>query len=286
MILLDGKSLAQKFLQKLAGDIAGFTSGSGKNLKLVIIQVGHDNASDVYIGQKMKAALRVGIDSQHVLLSESISTDELVQKIYSLNADQSVHGILVQFPLPKHIDSPLVIRSIDPDKDVDGFTAYNLGKMFLDKNFEQLVPCTPRGIFALLEEYTIDVTGKEAVVVGASNIVGKPLTAMLLNRRATVTVCHSKTRDLAAHTRRADLLFVAVGKPRLITADMVKEGAVIIDVGINRDADGKLCGDVDFDNVSKKASYITPVPGGVGPMTVACLMENVLRAGKKQMKLL
>lgn len=285
MILLDGKSLAQKILQKTAVEVASFASLCGKNLRLVIVQVGHDSASDVYIGQKLKAAAKVGIDTEHLTLNEAISTDDLVQKIYSLNGDSAVTGILVQFPLPKHIDSPLVIRSIDPDKDVDGFTAYNLGKMFLDKNFEQLLPCTPRGIMALLEEYKIDVTGKEAVVVGASNIVGKPLSIMLLNRRATITVCHSKTQNLASHTQRADLLFVAVGKPNFITADMVKEGAVVVDVGIHRLPDDKLCGDVDFENVSKKASFMSPVPGGVGPMTVVCLMENVLRAAQKQKKI-
>ena len=277
MILLDGKQLAQKILTKTALEIAAF----GAPLKLVIIQVGHDGASDVYIGQKIKAAANVGIQAEHMTLSESLSTDDVVQKIYSLNEDASVHGILVQLPLPKHMDTPVIFKAIDPAKDVDGFTAYNIGKMFLDKKFEQLVPCTPLGIMHLLEEYKIDVMGKEAVVVGVSNIVGKPLAVMLTNRRATVTICHSKTQDLAFHTRRADLLFVAVGKAKLITADMVKDGAVVVDVGMNRDEHGKLCGDVDFETVSKKASFITPVPGGVGPMTVACLMENVLKAARR-----
>ncbi|MEK7544743.1 MAG: bifunctional 5,10-methylenetetrahydrofolate dehydrogenase/5,10-methenyltetrahydrofolate cyclohydrolase [Patescibacteria group bacterium] len=277
MILLDGKSLSQKILARVANEVAAL----GKPLKLVIVQVGRDGGSDVYIGQKMKAAANVGIQAEHLMLPETLATEELVQKIYALNEDIGVHGILVQLPLPKHIDTPVIFKSIDPAKDVDGFTAYNIGKMFLDKKFEKLVPCTPRGIIHLLEDYKIDVMGKEAVVVGVSNIVGKPLATMLVNRRATVTMCHSKTQDLAFHTRRADLLFVAIGKAKFITADMVKEGVIVVDVGMNRDEQGKLCGDVDFEAVSKKASFITPVPGGVGPMTVACLMENVVKAAQR-----
>ena len=277
MFLLDGKSLSQKILARVANEVAAL----GKPLKLVIVQVGRDGGSDVYIGQKMKAAANVGIQAEHLMLPETLATEELVQKIYALNEDIGVHGILVQLPLPKHIDTPVIFKSIDPAKDVDGFTAYNIGKMFLDKKFEKLVPCTPRGIIHLLEDYKIDVMGKEAVVVGVSNIVGKPLATMLVNRRATVTMCHSKTQDLAFHTRRADLLFVAIGKAKFITADMVKEGVIVVDVGMNRDEQGKLCGDVDFEAVSKKASFITPVPGGVGPMTVACLMENVVKAAQR-----
>ncbi len=278
MILLDGKKVAGQVLTRVAGEV----SALGKPLKLVIVQVGNDPASDVYIRQKLKAAENTGIQGVHEHLPETMTTDELIAKVHALNEDSTVTGILVQAPLPKHIDTPLVFKAIAAAKDVDGFTAYNMGKMFLEKQFEDLVPCTARGVLEILGAYNIDVSGKEVVVVGRSNIVGKPLAVMLLNRGATVTVCHSKTVDLASHTKRADILVVAVGKAKMITADMVKEGAVVIDVGINRLADGKLCGDVDFEGVSTKASAITPVPGGVGPMTVACLMDNVVRAARRQ----
>ncbi|MBD3328830.1 bifunctional methylenetetrahydrofolate dehydrogenase/methenyltetrahydrofolate cyclohydrolase, partial [Candidatus Peregrinibacteria bacterium] len=185
-------------------------------------------------------------------------------------------------PLPKHIYEPDVIKAIDPAKDVDGFTAYNLGKVFLDPKFEDLPPCTPAGVIEMFDYYNIDVTGKEACIVGKSNIAGKPMAVMLMNRHATVTVCHRETKDLAKHTKEADIIVVAVGKPNLITAEMVKDGAIIVDIGINRLEDGRLVGDVDFENVGKKASYITPVPGGCGLMTVACLTANVVKAAKKQ----
>jgi methylenetetrahydrofolate dehydrogenase (NADP+)/methenyltetrahydrofolate cyclohydrolase len=193
-----------------------------------------------------------------------------------------VNGILVQLPLPDHIYEPEIIKAISPYKDVDGFTAYNIGKMFISTDFEELAPCTPLGIIRILEHYNIEIEGKEVVIVGRSNIVGKPVAMMMLNRGATVTVCHSKTKDLAAHTKNADILVVAVGKEKFITEDMVKDGAVVIDVGINRTEDGKLVGDTDFENISKKVDYITPVPGGCGPMTVACLMENIVKATIKQ----
>lgn len=251
--------------------------------KLIIILVGENPASLSYIKSKTKASNEIGVEAEVLKYGENdIDTAGLIKKIHELNADKSVNGILVQLPLPDHIYEPEIIKAIAPVKDVDGFTAYNLGKMFLSTDFEELAPCTPLGIIRMLEHYSIDVEGKEAVVVGRSNIVGKPVSVMLLNRGATVTVCHSRTKDLASHTKRADLLVVAVGKAGFITADMVKEGAVVVDVGINRKEDGKLTGDTDFEGLKNKVSFISPVPGGCGPMTVACLMENLVKATIKQ----
>lgn len=249
--------------------------------KLVVILVGQNPASLSYIKQKRKACEKTGIKWEQFDYPESVTTEELIEKINELNANEKVHGILVQLPVPEHVFEPDVIKAIDPAKDVDGFTAYNLGKMFLSTDFEHLAPCTPLGAIRMLEYYDIDVRGKEAVVVGHSNIVGKPLSTMLLNRGATVTTCHIDTVDLAFHTKRADILCVAVGKVNLITADMVKEGAVVVDIGINRLESGKLVGDCDFEAMKDKVSYITPVPGGAGPMTVACLMENTVKAAKR-----
>lgn len=282
MELLDGKKVAQEMYTKLQGEIATFQE---KNIypKLTIILVGEDPASLSYITSKRKASQNIGVTTELLQYrSDDIDTKKLIAKIHELNSDPTVHGILVQLPLPDHIYTPEVIKAIDPKKDVDGFTAYNLGKMFLSKEFEELAPCTPLGVIRILEYYKIPLEGKEVVMVGASNLVGKPLGVMLTNRRATVTVCNSRTKDLGAHTRRAEILVVAVGKAKLVTEDMVKEGAVVIDVGINR-VDGKIVGDVDFERVAPKTSYITPVPGGCGPMTVACLMENVYKATKKQL---
>ncbi len=282
MELLDGKLVAQELYTKLLGDVQALKAKDIQP-KLVIILVGDDPASQSYIRSKTKASEKLGIESELITYKpEEIDTPRLIAKINELNNDDSVNGILVQLPLPDHIYEPEIIKTISPVKDVDGFTAYNIGKMFLSTDFEELAPCTPLGIIRMLEHYNIDVAGKEAVVVGRSNIVGKPAGVMLLNRGATVTVCHSKTKDLKFHTSRADILVVAVGKSKLITADMVKEGAVVIDVGMNRNEAGKLEGDVDFENVKNKASYITPVPGGCGLMTVACLMENVVKATIKQ----
>jgi len=267
--------------EKLQGEVAAL---KGKNIhpKLAIILVGEDPASLSYIKAKRKASETIGVESEFIQMKpEEVTTESLVAKVQELNSDPAVHGILVQLPLPEHVYAPKVIKSIDPHKDVDGFTAYNLGKMFLSREFEELAPCTPLGVIRLLENYKIEVSGKEVTIVGSSNIVGKPLSVMLMNRKATVTVCNSRTPDLAAHTKKADILVVAVGKPKLITAEMVKKDAVVVDVGINR-VDGKIVGDVDFEEVGKIASYITPVPGGCGPMTVACLMENVVKATKKQ----
>lgn len=282
MQLLDGKKVSAEIYQNLHGEVLSLKK-EGINPKLVIILVGEDPASLSYIKQKVKASEVVGIDSELVKLNpEDVTTESLIEMIHKMNENPAIQGILVQLPLPKHIYEPDVVKAVDPKKDVDGFTAYNLGKMFLSKDFEELVPCTPMGVIRLLEYYKIPIEGKNVTMVGSSNIVGKPMAVMLMNRRATVTVCNSRTKDLASNTRNADILIVAVGKIKLITADMVKEGAVVIDVGMNRNEEGKLCGDVDFENVSKKAAFITPVPGGCGPMTVACLMENMVRAMKRK----
>lgn len=282
MELLDGKVVSEKLYAQLQGEIVALKD---KNIhpKLAIILVGEDPASLSYVRSKRKNSEKTGIVSDLITYKpDEVDTEKLIAKIHELNNDPHTHGILVQLPLPPHIYTPEVIRAIDPKKDVDGFTAYNLGKMFLSAEFEDLVPCTPLGVIRMLEHYEIPVAGKEVVVVGSSNLVGKPMGVMLSNRKATVTVCNSKTQNLAAHTGRADILVVAVGKAKLITADMVKKGAVVVDVGINRNVEGKIVGDVDFENVAPKCSYITPVPGGCGLMTVACLMENVFKAAKRQ----
>ncbi len=278
--ILDGKKLADKLLQEAKEKVAKMA----QKPKLVVVQVGEDPASKVYIRKKKEAALEAGLLYEEVSYPENISQEELLSKITELNEDTEVTGIIVQLPLPAHISVPLVIRQIKPIKDVDGFCAYNLGKVFLSKDFEDLPPATPFGVIKLLDEYNIDVQGMDAIIVGHSNITGKPLAMMLLNRNATVSVCHIHTKNLAEYTKKADLIAVAVGKAKLITADMVKKGAIIVDIGMNRDENGKLCGDVDYEEVSKKASYITPVPGGVGPMTVISLILNTIRAKEKQNK--
>ena len=279
MKILDGRKVANERLEIVTGEVRELIE-QGIQPKLVVVFVGDNPASASYVRQKEKACKKTGIEYEHVAMPQTATTEEVIAKVDELEARDDVHGILVQLPLPEQVETPLVIRSLPPDKDVDGFHAYNLGKMTLSTKYESLVPCTPKGVIRLLEAYDIPVEGAEVVVVGHSNIVGKPMSTMLLNRHATVTTCHKETRDLAFHTSRADILVVAVGKAGLITDDMVKEDAVVIDIGINR-VDGKLVGDVDFENVSKKASYITPVPGGCGPMTVACLMENVVEAAAR-----
>ncbi len=284
MELLDGRKVSKEILLSLQKEVVELEK---KHIhpKLVVLLVGKDPASVSYVSQKQKACVTTGVQWDQVDYETDVTTEQLIEKIQELNKDETVHGILVQLPLPKQVYVPDVIRAIEPKKDVDGFTAYNLGKLFLSTEFEYLPPCTPEGVIKILEHYKITVEGKEVVVVGHSNIVGKPLSIMLLNRNATVTTCHVFTKDLASHTKRADILCVAVGKPNLITADMVKEGAVVIDIGINRTKEGKLVGDIDFENVSKKAAYVTPVPGGMGPMTVACLMDNTVKAAKRLNKL-
>lgn len=277
--LLDGRLVSQSVLAGVQTDVDELRA-KGISPKVIIILVGENLASVSYIRQKIKAAKQVGIESEEHVMPEKTTTEQLVAAIEMLNKDESVHGILVQLPLPPHIEVALVIRSIDPQKDVDGFHAYNIGKMLLSKEYEHLLPCTPQGIVTMLEYFKIQISGKHAVVVGRSNIVGKPLSILLLNRDATVTMCHSKTKDVAHFTRQADIVIAAVGRPNTITVDMVKEGAIVVDVGTNR-VEGKMVGDVDFAEVSKKASWISPVPGGVGPMTVACLMQNVVKAARK-----
>lgn len=254
--------------------------------KLTIIQVGDDPASGSYIKQKIRSCGAVGMRHEHLHLKNEITKEELFAVIEQLNIAPDVSGFILQLPLPSHLAPhvPLFIRAIDPKKDADGFTAYNVGKTVISREFEHLPPATPSGIISLLEHYGFgNVEGKEVVIVNHSNVVGKPLAAMLINRNATVTVCHAYTKNLAAHTRRADILVSAVGKPKLITQDMVKPGAVVIDVGVTRTAQG-LAGDVDFDSVKEIAGAITPVPGGVGPLTVASLIRNTVRAKQRQME--
>lgn len=276
-LLLSGRPVADALLESLKADIKKL------NPKLVIVQVGEDPASASYIRQKLKSCEAVGLRHEHRHLDEKATIKELLHTVDALNKDPDVTGFIVQLPLPGALQSsvPDVIRAIDPQKDVDGFGAYNLGKMFLSKEFEHLPPATPSGVIEMLKFYDIAVEGSHAVVVGRSNIVGKPLAVMLLNRGATVTVCHSKTKDLKSQTLQADILCAAVGSAKMITADMVKPGAVVIDIGVSR-LDGKLCGDVDFDQVKEVAKAITPVPGGVGPLTVASLIRNCVTAKKRQ----
>ncbi len=281
MALIDGKKIANEIYENLSKEVDKLKQEHTLQPKLAVILVGKDPASLSYIKQKRKACEKTGIEWVQFDYDTDLTQAELLDKIEELNKDHIIHGILVQLPLPEHFEVPKVIRAIDPHKDVDGFTAYNLGKIFLSTEFEDLPPCTPAGVIKMLDYYDIDVAGMDATIVGASNIVGKPLSTMLLNRGATPTTCHIKTKDLKKHTLNADLLCVAVGKINLITEDMVKQGAIVIDIGTNRTEDGKLRGDVDFEKIEPKASYITPVPGGAGPMTVACLMQNTVNAAKR-----
>lgn len=254
----------------------------GEEITLAVIIVGNNPASRVYVNNKKKACEYVGFRSLEYALPEETTEEELLSLIDKLNADEAVNGILCQLPVPAHINEEKVIDRISPDKDVDGFSKINVGKLWLGKY--DLAACTPMGVMELLKHYDIDVCGKNCVVIGRSNIVGKPMAALLLEKNATVTICHSRTKNLAEVTSKADILVAAVGRVGFVTADMVKEGAVVIDVGINRNAEGKLCGDVDFEAVKDKTSYITPVPGGCGPMTIALLMKNTLIAAEKQKK--
>lgn len=281
--IIDGKAIAAAVREKLKEQIAYFSMSFGRKPKLAVIMVGEDPASTIYVRNKIRACEEVGITSEAYKLNESTEEKYLVDLIKKLNEDKTTDGILVQLPLPFHLNSKKIIPLIDPRKDVDGFSAMNIGSLLLDDR-DGICSCTPLGIISLIKSTGIDLKGKHAVVVGRSNEVGKPVALMLLQQNATVTICHSKTVDLASYTRAADVLVVAVGKEKLVNGDMVKEGAVVIDVGINRDANGKLCGDVDFDSVFPKAGYITPVPGGVGPMTIAMLMKNTLKAAKRNVQ--
>ena len=276
--IIDGKLVSNKLREELKIEIAEFKNNYGITPGLAVIMVGDNPASAVYVRNKHKACADVGITSYQIELPTETSEDELLSKIDELNADKNVHGILVQLPLPKHIDEEKVINRISPDKDVDAFHPINVGKIMIG-NYSFL-PCTPAGIMELLRHYNVDITGKKCVVVGRSNIVGKPMALLLLEKHGTVTVCHSRTRELSEITREADILVVAIGRARFLTADIVKDGAVVIDVGINRLPDGKLAGDVDFEPVAEHASLITPVPGGVGPMTITMLLKNTITAAK------
>ncbi len=277
--ILDGKLIAENTRKEVKEQVEELKQ-NGIMPKLAVIMVGNDPSSKIYVRNKSIACMDVGIEYEEYLLEDSTTMEELLNLIEKLNNDESVHGILLQSPIPKGLDINEAFKAIAPEKDVDGFNPCNVGKLCLGQ--DAFVSCTPYGIIKLLEEYGIEIEGKDAVVVGRSNIVGKPMMQCLLNKNATVTICHSKTIKLERATKKADILVVAIGKPRFITKDMVKEGAIVIDVGINRTEDGKLCGDVDFDEVEKIASYITPVPGGVGPMTIAMLMNNIVKAAKLQ----
>ena len=273
-MILDGKAVSAALKADLAQKVKALPEKYGRVPHLVVILVGEDPASQVYVNNKSRAVEAVGFRSTTLSLPSDTAEDDLLDRIRELNADDDVDGILVQLPLPAQIDEAKVIRTIAVEKDVDGFHPLNVAALW--QRMPCIVPCTPKGIMKLLASAGIDPKGKRAVVVGRSNIVGLPVAKLLLDAHATVTVCHSRTADLAEETRRAEILVVAAGRPRMITGEMVSEGAVVIDVGVNRDKEGKLCGDVDFDTVAPKASFITPVPGGVGPMTIACLMENTL----------
>jgi methylenetetrahydrofolate dehydrogenase (NADP+)/methenyltetrahydrofolate cyclohydrolase len=279
MQILDGKALSLKIKEKAKEEVAklkqdGITPG------LAVVLVGDDSASQIYVRMKEKSCEEVGIYSIVHKMPSDISQDRILENINMMNNNPNIDGILVQLPLPPHIDEEKVLGAISPNKDVDGFHPCNVGKLVL--GMDCFAPCTPLGVMKLLKEYKLDLLGLDACVVGASNIVGKPMMHLILNEFATVDICHIHTKDLKEHTKRADILFVGVGKVNLITEDMVKEGAIVIDIGINKNEKGETVGDVDFENVSKKCSYITPVPGGVGPMTISTLIENTIKAAKQR----
>ncbi|MFH1228323.1 MAG: tetrahydrofolate dehydrogenase/cyclohydrolase catalytic domain-containing protein [Planctomycetota bacterium] len=283
--IISGSDLSKKIQAELKDEIAGLKP-KGIIPCLATILVGEDEGSKVYVGQKIKICAKLGITSLHHKLNADITETDLLNLVQKLNNNPNVHGILCQLPMPKHINSDKILLAISPDKDVDGLHLMNMGKLLSKKNMREIesenmyLPCTPHGIIQLLKRNNISIAGAEAVVVGRSNLVGKPIALLLMAENATVTICHSGTRDIGQIARRADILVAAIGKPKFITADMVKDGVVVIDVGVNRLPEG-LCGDVDFDKVSQKARAITPVPGGVGPMTIAMLMVNTVRAAKR-----
>lgn len=281
MKIIDGKKLAKTTRENLKVEVEELKA-NGINPKLAVIMVGNNSASQIYVRNKSRACDEVGIEFEEYLLPATTEQSELLNLIDKLNKQEDINGILLQSPIPDGLDINEAFRKISPEKDVDGFHPVNVGKLVLGQ--DTFVSCTPYGIMRMFEAYNIDLEGKNAVVIGRSNIVGKPMSHCLLNKNATVTICHSRTKNLAEITKRADILVAAIGKAEFVKADMVKEGVVVIDVGINRTEEGKLKGDVDFENVSKKASYITPVPGGVGPMTIAMLMNNVVKAAKMQNK--
>ncbi len=274
--IIDGKAVSQKVKDEIRAEI----ERDGLSIGLAVVIVGNNQASRVYVNNKKKACEVCGIKSYEYALPEETTEEQLLELVDALNEDKNINGILVQLPLPKQINEEKIIERISPEKDVDAFHATNVGKIMIG-NYAFL-PCTPAGVMELIHSTGTEISGKECVVIGRSNIVGKPMAMLLLHENATVTICHSRTKDLAEVCRRADILVSAVGKADFVTADMVKDGAVVIDVGMNRNAEGKLCGDVKYDEVEPKASYITPVPGGVGPMTIAMLMKNTLMAKKLQ----
>lgn len=273
--IIDGKQISLDIKNELKEKVAKYKE-QGIEITLAVVKVGNDPASAVYVRNKEKACEYVGINSKTLALPEETTEEELLNVVKELNEDKNVNGILVQLPLPKHIDESKVLLTIDSTKDVDGFHPVNVGKMVIGE--DTFLPCTPAGIIEMIKRTDIDIEGKECVVIGRSNIVGKPMAMLMLKENATVTIAHSRTKDLKEVTKRADIIVVAIGKAKFVTADYVKEGAVVIDVGMDRDENGKLCGDVDFESVSKVASAITPVPGGVGPMTVTMLLVNCLRS--------
>jgi len=279
--MINGKKLAKETREKLKIKCDELKE-KGINPKFAAIMIGNDTASQIYIRNKSKACEEIGIEFEEYLLSENIEQKELIEKIKELNNRKDIHGILLQSPIPANLDINEAFRTIAPEKDVDGFNPLNIGKLCL--NQDTFVSCTPFGIMKMFEAYGIELEGKDVTIVGRSNIVGKPLIQCCLRKNATVTVCHSKTKDLKKHTKDADVVIMAIGKSKFLKADMIKEGAVVIDVGINRDSEGKITGDADFDNILSKASFITPVPGGVGPMTIAMLMNNIIKAAEMQNK--
>ncbi len=277
--IIDGKALSAEIRREIKEKVSAFKEKYKKEIGLAVVLVGDNQASQVYVRNKIRACEEVGIKSYAYYLPKETKQSELNELISGLAADKNINGILVQLPLPAGLDSESALKLIPREKDVDGFSAENIGQLCM--NGESLVACTPNGVMQMFKHENIGLKGKRAVVVGRSNIVGRPMAMLLLNADATVTVCHSKTVDLKAECLKADILVAAIGKAKFITADMVKEGAVVIDVGMNRDENGKLCGDVDFENVKDKCSYITPVPGGVGPMTITMLMYNTLIAAER-----
>ncbi|MBI4611565.1 MAG: bifunctional 5,10-methylenetetrahydrofolate dehydrogenase/5,10-methenyltetrahydrofolate cyclohydrolase [Candidatus Rokubacteria bacterium] len=279
--ILDGNAVAQKVLDEVRRGVAALREATGASPTLAVVLVGDDPASKVYVGSKRRTAESLGIASAEFVYPEGLGRADLLALLDRLNADRAIHGILLQLPLPKGLDEDEAVARIVPTKDVDGLTPASLGRLLAGA--PAVVPCTPAGCLEILDHYGAKLEGAEAVVVGRSRLVGKPLAQLLLARHATVTICHTRTRDLAAHTRRADILCVAAGRPRFITGDMVKEGAWVIDVGVNRLETGRLVGDVDFDSVGRRAQAITPVPGGVGPLTIAMLMKNSLQLAGRQL---
>ena len=277
--IIDGKALALRLREDIAQEVSALEKETGIKPGLAAVLVGDDPASAVYVRNKKIACEKAGLYPQEHRLPAATTQETLLALIHKLNADPKIHGILVQLPLPPHIESKAILQAVSPEKDVDGFHPVNVGRLV--EGSPVFVPCTPKGVIHMIDSTGLDIAGKRAVVIGRSNIVGKPVAMLLLHRHATVTICHSRTKDLPSVVREADIVIAAIGKPLFVTPDMVKEGAVVIDVGINRLADGKLVGDVDFDHVKERAGWITPVPGGVGPMTIAMLLQNTLESAQR-----